>query len=106
MRSSVRPTQILLRPLIGVGGVEFERMWCFASRCGAVMHIHVRGSKNAMTGPASAWFAGRLAATRSRRQVLSAASQATAAGVAAALVARPLGFIGTPPSAPAQGSAL
>ena len=58
-----------------------------------------------MTDPASARFAGRLAVTRSRRQVLSAVSKATVAGVGAALVARPLGIIGTQPSAAAQGSA-
>jgi plastocyanin len=88
-----------------VGGVEFERMWCVASRCGAVKHLHVQGRNNAMTDPAAARFAGRLAVTRSRRQVLSAASKATVAGVGAALVARPLGIIGTQPSAAAQGSA-
>jgi len=88
-----------------VGGVEFERMWCFASRCGAVKHIHVQGRNNAMTDPASARFAGRLAVTRSRRQVLSAVSKATVAGVGVALVARPLGILGTQPSAAAQGSA-
>ena len=58
-----------------------------------------------MTDPASARFAGRLAVTRSRRQVLSAVSKATVAGVGVALVARPLGIIGTQPSAAAQGSA-
>jgi plastocyanin len=58
-----------------------------------------------MTDPDCARVAGRMAATRSRRQVLSAVGKGTAVGLGAALVARPLGLIGNLPSAAAQGAA-
>lgn len=58
-----------------------------------------------MTDPAFARFAERLAATRSRRQVLSTVGKGVAAGAGAALVARPLGLIDNQRTASAQGSA-
>lgn len=58
-----------------------------------------------MTDPDFARIAGRLAAPRSRRQVLSAVGKGTAAGAGAALLASPLGLVGHLPSAAAQGSA-
>lgn len=49
--------------------------------------------------------AERLAGTRSRRQLLRAVGKGVAAGAGAALVARPLGIIGDPRTAMAQGTA-
>lgn len=49
--------------------------------------------------------AERFTGTRSRRQLLSAVGKGVAAGAGAALVARPLGIIGDPRTAMAQGAA-
>lgn len=58
-----------------------------------------------MAEPASTRAAGKLATTRSRRQVLSVLGKGAAATAGLALAAGPLGLVGKLPSAAAQGAA-